>query len=75
MNEEVTKFEVGLIGGADLNLQEVGVLLENICLEYYSTPNIDLGKKNTLSKQYTDLAIHYNKILGDNIITTKVEYL
>lgn len=68
-NKYAKVFEMGLIGGADLNLDEVGTLLENISLDYYDTSDTDLGRKNVLSKQYGELATHYNKILGSEVIT------
>lgn len=59
----------GLIEGVDLNLYEVGTLLENISLDYHTTPIGNTVEKERLFKLYNQMAKHYNKVIGGHVIT------
>lgn len=69
------KFDIldfSLLGGADLNLQEVGVLLENTSLEYHEVDPKNTIERNRLAKLYIDLAKHYNKVIGSQVIKESI---
>lgn len=70
--EEAKVEEVGLVGGADLNLYEVGTMIENITIDYYTTDFRDIPQKAKLRKLYQDLAAHFNRMMGLPILSMSI---
>lgn len=70
IRESTARNEFALLGAVDLNLPELGELIINTSLDYHNS--LDPKEKDRLSILYADLARHYNKLLGRQIITESI---